>query len=66
VNPRIEAEEHYYNPRNDTLLALGLKPRLLSEELIESMLLKIAGSEAKIDVATIMPEVLWREDRTRV
>jgi UDP-sulfoquinovose synthase len=66
ANPRVEAEEHYYNPRNETLLALGLEPRLLSEELIETMLLKIAESAAKIDVATIMPDVLWREDRTRV
>jgi len=66
ANPRIEAEEHYYNPRNDALLALGLKPRLLSEELIESMLVTIAESASRIDVATIMPDVLWREDRTRV
>ncbi len=66
VNPRIEAEEHYYNPSNKALLSLGLKPRLLSEELVESMLLKIGESAAKIDVATIMPQVNWREDRARV
>jgi UDP-sulfoquinovose synthase len=61
-NPRIEAEEHYYNPRNDSLLALGLKPRLLSEELVETMLLKIAESAERIDRATILPRVRWRED----
>jgi UDP-sulfoquinovose synthase len=65
VNPRVEAEEHYYNPRNDALLALGLKPRLLSEELVESMLAKIAQSAHRIDVETILPLVQWRESESR-
>lgn len=60
-NPRVEAEEHYYNPRNDALLALGLKPRLLNEELVETMLLKIAESSERIDRATILPSVRWRD-----
>ena len=62
TNPRVEAEEHYYNPRNDALLELGLKPRLLSEELVESMLSKIAASAGRIDSSTIMPDVHWRVD----
>jgi UDP-sulfoquinovose synthase len=61
-NPRIEAEDHYYNPRNDTLLALGLQPRLLSEELVETMLGRISASADAIDQATILPRVRWRED----
>jgi UDP-sulfoquinovose synthase len=65
VNPRVEAEEHYYNPRNDALLALGLKPRMLSEELVESMLAKIAESAHRIDAETIMPQVQWRESESR-
>jgi UDP-sulfoquinovose synthase len=61
-NPRVEAEEHYYNPKNDNLLRLGLEPRLLSDELVETMLLKIAESADKIDRSTILPRVRWRED----
>jgi UDP-sulfoquinovose synthase len=61
-NPRVEAEEHYYNPRNDALLALGLKPRLLSEELVEDMLARIARHADAIDRATLLPAVRWRED----
>jgi len=38
TNPRLEAEEHYYNPTHTKLLELGLQPTLLSETLIESML----------------------------
>jgi UDP-sulfoquinovose synthase len=61
-NPRIEAEEHFYEPRNEHLLALGLQPRLLSDELVESMLLRIASSAENIDQATILPRVRWREN----
>ncbi len=59
-NPRVEAEEHYYNPRNDNLLALGLRPRLLSEELLETMIARIAASAKRIDRSTILPRVRWR------
>src|SRR5690242_18824271 len=30
-NPRVEAEEHYYNAKHQALMDLGLKPHLLSE-----------------------------------
>ena len=33
-NPRVEAEEHYYNPAHTKLLDLGLRPHLLSAELV--------------------------------
>ena len=36
-NPRVELEEHYYNPTHTKLLDLGLRPHLLSAELVESM-----------------------------
>jgi UDP-sulfoquinovose synthase len=60
-NPRVELEEHYYNPKNDALLGLGLKPRLLSEELVEDMLTRIRQHAGAIDLATLMPRVHWRE-----
>ncbi len=59
-NPRIEAEEHYYNPRNDALLSLGLQPRLLSEELVEDMLARVSKHAAAIDRETLLPTVRWR------
>ena len=37
-NPRIEMEQHYYNAVHTGLLSLGLEPRLLNEELIDTML----------------------------
>jgi UDP-sulfoquinovose synthase len=61
-NPRVEAEEHYYNPKNDALLALGLKPRLLSEELVEGMIGKVQQHKDAIDMDPLLPRVPWRED----
>lgn len=59
-NPRVEQEEHYYNPKNDSLLRLGLKPRRLSEELVDSMLRKIQGARQLIDPETIPPKIKWK------
>ena len=61
-NPRVELEKHYYNPKNEALLALGLEPRLLSDELVDTMLLRIAEAADQIDRETILPRVRWRED----
>jgi UDP-sulfoquinovose synthase len=60
ANPRVEAEEHYYNPTHTKLLELGLEPRLLSEELIETMLVTIARFKDRIDYDVIEPRTKWR------
>jgi UDP-sulfoquinovose synthase len=58
-NPRRESEEHYYNARHSKLLDLGLRPRLLDEELIDTMLLKIADHRDAIDKTTLVQNVRW-------
>ncbi len=60
-NPRVEAEQHYYNPKNDSLLKLGLKPRNLSNELINSMLVNIQKSKDQIEHHTILPKITWKQ-----
>lgn len=37
-NPRVEAEEHYYNAKRTKLVDLGLQPHYLSDNLIDSLL----------------------------
>ena len=37
-NPRVEAEEHYYNAKRTKLVDLGLEPHLLNDNLIDSLL----------------------------
>ncbi len=58
-NPRKEAEDHYYNARHTKLVELGLQPRLLDEELIDTMLLKIKDSEARINPRTFVQNIRW-------
>ena len=37
-NPRVEAEEHYYNAKRTKLVDLGLQPHFLSDGLVDSLL----------------------------
>lgn len=36
-NPRVEAEEHYYNAQHTRLTELGLEPHLLGDNIIDSL-----------------------------
>jgi UDP-sulfoquinovose synthase len=60
TNPRLEMEEHYYNPTHTKLLSLGLQPTLLSETLIESMLEVIRRYQDRVLVDVIDPVTQWR------
>ncbi|MGH9358078.1 MAG: NAD-dependent epimerase/dehydratase family protein [Terriglobia bacterium] len=64
-NPRVEAEEHYYNPRHQKLIDLGLTPHLLSEVLIESMLHRVRENAARIRTGIILPHVQWDHAQPR-
>ena len=58
-NPRVEAEAHYYNPRHQKLLDLGLQPHLLSDVLVDSMLVTIRDHAERIRHDVILPHVRW-------
>lgn len=58
-NPRVEKEEHYYKPVHTKLQDLGLKPRLLSEELLEHMIQSIGRVRDRINLNTIQPTIRW-------
>jgi len=59
-NPRVEMEEHYYNPMHTKLLDLGLQPHLLSETLIESMFTAIDRYRDRVVADHILPATRWR------
>ncbi|MDH5673278.1 MAG: NAD-dependent epimerase/dehydratase family protein [Myxococcales bacterium] len=59
-NPRKEAEDHYYNVVHSGLLELGLKPHLMTEEVLVQMLNTVAQHKAAIDEQKIFPRVRWR------
>jgi UDP-sulfoquinovose synthase len=59
-NPRVEAEEHYYNAQHTKLLDLGLEPNLLSETLVESMFATIGRHKDRVLLDHILPRDRWR------
>jgi UDP-sulfoquinovose synthase len=59
-DPRVEAEEHYYNARHSKLVELGLTPHLLSESLLDSLLNIAMQYRENVDRSLFMPTVNWR------
>jgi UDP-sulfoquinovose synthase len=59
-NPRIEAEQHYYNATNTRLRDLGLQPHLLGEELVRSMLAIIERHRGRVIERAILPTTQWK------
>jgi UDP-sulfoquinovose synthase len=59
-NPRIEMEEHYYNAKHTALLDLGLKPHLLSDTLVESMINRVTQFKDRIIEDAIVPRIRWK------
>ena len=59
-NPRLEAEQHYYNPVHTKLTELGFEPRLLSDELLQSMINRVREHAARIKPEIILPRVTWQ------
>jgi len=62
-DPRVEAEQHYYNARHSKLVELGLKPHLLSESLLDSLLNIAIRYRDRVDRALFLPTVNWRNAR---
>ncbi len=59
VDPRVEAEEHYYNAAHTRLLELGLRPNLLTDEVVAHMLETVQRYKDRILVAPIAPKTKW-------
>lgn len=59
-DPRVEAEQHYYNARHTKLMDLGLRPHLLSKALLDSLLHIAIKYRDRADEKAIMPHVSWR------
>ena len=59
-NPRVELEEHYYNPIHTKLLDLGLDPAYLGDELVRSMLKMIDRYRDRVIDSAIDPRTQWK------
>jgi len=62
-DPRVEAEEHYYNAKHTKLAELGLEPHLLSESLLDSLMNIAVRYRDRIDESLLLPRVNWRSSR---
>jgi UDP-sulfoquinovose synthase len=63
-NPRVEAEQHYYNAKATKLIDLGLQPHYLSDTLVESVLHQVQKFAWNARPQTIMPWIDWRRTST--
>lgn len=58
-NPRIELEDHYYNPKHTALLELGLEPNYLSQEVLVDMVKFVQSHKDKIVEDRIFRGIKW-------
>jgi len=63
-DPRVEAEEHYYNARHSRLMELGLRPHYLSDLLLDLLNVAIHYRD-RVDASLFLPRVDWRKARNR-
>ena len=64
-DPRVEAQEHYYNAKHSKLIELGLEPHLLSDSLLDSLMNVALQYRDRIDASVMMPQINWRQPRNQ-
>jgi UDP-sulfoquinovose synthase len=60
-NPRVEAEDHYYNAKHQGLQHLGLEAHLLDDAVLIAMIEAVAASKDQIDPSAVLPSIYWRD-----
>ncbi len=60
-NPRIEMESHYYNPKHSKLAGFGLKPHLLTDEVLVEMFETVRHNNDNVNRSTFQPSIHWAE-----
>jgi len=67
-NPRIELEEHYYNPDHKHLLELGYRPTHDMEAELEIMLKDLMKYKDRISARAhaLIPDIRWDGSRRKV
>ena len=60
TNPRIEEEGHYYNPKNTSLISLGLKPILFDDEQISKIFNVVKKNINRVNIDSLEPKIKWK------
>jgi len=59
-NPRVEKEEHYYNPQYSGLCELGLQPHFLTDEVMANMFGIVENFKERINFGSIFKGITWK------
>jgi UDP-sulfoquinovose synthase len=59
-NPRVEKEDHYYNPQYTGLLKLGLEPHFLSDDVLNEMFEIVEKYRDNINTDSIFRGIKWK------
>lgn len=59
-NPRVELEEHYFHAVNTNLINLGLKPHLLTKEVLKKIMNVAIENKNRVMMKNILPKTTWR------
>ena len=60
-NPRKEEEEHYYNAKHSAFMELGLKPNLLTDDVLSDMMETVLRYKDNVSLDRILPRVRWKK-----
>lgn len=60
-NPRVEMESHYYNAVHSALPSLGLRPNLLTEDVLSKMIEQVIKVKDRVDLGSIQPTTFWKQ-----
>jgi len=63
ADPRVEAEQHYYNAKHSKLIDLGLRPHFLNDSLLDSLMNIAVKYQDRVDISLFLPQVNWRNAR---
>lgn len=61
-NPRVEADQHYYNPEKRVLPALGFRLKIKMDEITNTMIKDLAPYKERLEKHkdAVMPKAKWR------
>ena len=67
ADPRVEAQEHFYEVDHDNLRKLGFRPTRALEVELRNMLADLSRFKDRIDAkrSVIAPKITWREGTTQ-
>jgi UDP-sulfoquinovose synthase len=58
-NPRVEQENHYYNAKHSKFEDMGLKPNLLTDDVVDNMLAIARANNSTVNREMFIPRIKW-------